>query len=87
MTDRAAQAIKAILDRIEHSQGEALRLVAGPDGQLALMLDDVKQDDAIVIEDGPIVFLVIQTPLPDGFEGSTLDIDETPDGTAIMLSH
>ena len=52
MTDRAGQAIKAILDRIEHSQGEALRLVAGPDGQLALMLDDVKQDDAIVIEDG-----------------------------------
>jgi hypothetical protein len=56
-----------------------------PDGELALTLDTVREDDTMISQDG-LVFLVIENPLPDGFQGSTLDVSETPDGISIVFS-
>ena len=86
VTDRAAEAIRGMLDMMEHDTGQALRLVADADGGIELALDSPREDDNLVSHDG-LTFLLIETPLPDSLRGSTLDVDDTTEGTVIVLLH
>ena len=57
-----------------HEPGQALRLALGSGGGMTLVLDGE-----------PV--LLIDSPVPEDLQGSTLDISEKPEGSTIVLSH
>ena len=85
VTERASAALKDILDNMQHESDQALRLILDTGGNLTLNLDMARQDDGVVTHQGAAV-LFVEAPLPEGLEGATLDVSETPQGPSLVLS-
>ena len=86
VTGRATSALKDMLDGMAHEPGQALRLALGSGGGMTLVLDTERAGDNVVSHEGEPV-LLIDSPVPEDLQGSTLDISEKPEGSTIVLSH
>ena len=85
ITGRANAALRQMLDGMEHRPDQALRLVAGADGNIALSLDTQRQSDNVVSDEGTAV-LFIDSPVAGALQGRTLDVGEGPGGSTLVLS-
>ena len=85
VTESATAVLRDMLDKMERRPGQALRLVADSEGSFTLSLDTERRGDEVVSHEGTPV-LLIETPIPESLLGSTLDVNETPQGAQIVLS-
>ena len=85
VTEDATGALNSILKGMRHDPGQALRVAVNPQGNITLVLDAERPGDAVVWYQGTAV-LLIESPLPAGLQGTTLDVNETPDGPRIVFS-
>jgi Fe-S cluster assembly iron-binding protein IscA len=84
VTPDATQALKRILDDIDHEEGQVLRLVADMEGRLGLALDTENDDDQVVQYDGSTV-LVVAPPISTQLSGATLDAKNTSEGLNLTI--
>ena len=84
VTDRAAEALKHVLDGLPHGPGDALRLSLGPDGAVVVAVDAKYPDDAVV-EHARAEVLYIGPDIVEAFAGKTLDTSASSAGTQIVI--
>jgi hypothetical protein len=81
VTERAAAALKDILDGMAQQPSQALRLVV----DISLALDIAREGDQVVSRlEGDV--LLIESPLPESLKDVVLDVGETPTGTSLVLT-
>ena len=84
VTERAKEKLKSILlSKVDNPQA-ALRLTATGQGQLGLMVDVETPGDEVVEHQGSKV-LLIEKELATRLEGTTLDVEDTPDGPELAV--
>ena len=85
ITERVPAALMDILVNMERGPDHALRLVWDSIGSFTLALDVQREGDEVVSHQGaPVLF--VESPLPEGLQGNTLDVDESLEVPKIMLS-
>jgi Fe-S cluster assembly iron-binding protein IscA len=83
VTERAKQELKKMLsDRVDNPLA-VLRLTKSNEG-LGLILDvEMPGDKVVKHEDSKV--LVVETPLADGLQGVTLDVEDTSEGPELVV--
>ena len=86
VTDEA----KELFTTVEHPEGTILRLDPVTDEstgetQIGLSAGEPQGDDQVIEHDG-VSLLHIADPVSEAFDGSTLNLVETPEGPAIGLT-
>jgi len=84
ITDAAKVELKRILDENSQDPSMLLRLTAGPDGSLGLILDKAAQDDNLFEHDG-ITVLAIEKGLAGMMNGISMDIEDTDEGPMLTF--
>jgi len=84
-TERAKQELKRILNANTDEAEACLRLTANNQGQLALAIDVERQGDQVVEHEDSKVLLV-EKELADTLQGITIDVEDTPEGTRLVIS-
>jgi Fe-S cluster assembly iron-binding protein IscA len=85
VTERAKQELKKILSANTDEPSACLRLTANEQGQLGLSIDVERDgDQAIEHEDSKV--LLVEKELADALEGITIDAEDTPEGTKLVVS-
>ena len=85
VTERATAALLEILNGMPHESAQSLRLLADSSGNITLTPDTARASDVVVTHNGEAV-LLIESPLPSGLEGATLDVGDFAAGPEITLS-
>jgi len=85
VTERAKQELKRILTTNTDKPEACLRLASNELGQLGLAIDVEKEDDHVVEHEDSKVLLV-EKDLADTLQGSTIDVEDTPDGAKLGIS-
>jgi Fe-S cluster assembly iron-binding protein IscA len=85
VTDKARETLKELLLSNSDDPGMSLRLVANPPGQFGLALDREAEGDQVVKQEGTKV-LLIGHELANIADGTTLDVQYTPDGPKLSIS-
>lgn len=75
VTEKAAAALKYILDKADHEPEQLLRLISGPGG-LGLALDTEREGDHVVEHEGEKI-MVIAPDLAERLSSVTLDNTQT----------
>jgi Fe-S cluster assembly iron-binding protein IscA len=84
VTESARQELKKILlDNVDMPQAR-LRLVNREEGELGLGIDIEMPGDELVEYDGMAV-LVVEKELANNLDGVTIDVDETPEGSELVI--
>ncbi len=87
-TDRAKAALKRLLDQEPHEPGHLIRMVTDIHGHHHLSWDRQEPDDQVVTCQGEPVLVIkarIAEHLCEHHPGATLDVEEGPDGPALVL--
>jgi Fe-S cluster assembly iron-binding protein IscA len=85
VTERAKQELKRILTTNTDKPEACLRLISNEQGQLGLAIDVEKEDDqAVEHEDSKV--LLVEKDLADTLQGSTIDVEDTPEGARLAIS-
>lgn len=84
ITDAAKVELKRILDENSQDPSMLLRLTAGPDGSLGLILDKAAQGDNLFEHDG-ITVLAIEEGLAGMMNGISMDIEDTDEGPMLTF--
>lgn len=84
ITAAAKVELKRILDENSQDPSMLLRLTAGPDGSLGLILDKAAQDDNLFEHDG-ITVLAIEKGLAGMMNGISMDIEDTDEGPMLTF--
>lgn len=85
VTDKARETLKELLLSNGDDPEISLRLVAKPPGQFGLALDREAEGDQVVEQEGTKVLLVGHE-LANIADGTTLDMQDTPDGPKLSIS-
>jgi len=85
VTEEAKKELKEKLLANTDDPELALRLKGGPGGQLGLVLDREAPGD-YVVEHEEAKVLLIGEELADVVEGVTLDVQDTPEGSKLVIS-
>ena len=85
ITDKAKQTLKGILENSVDWPGARLRLMDRGQGKLGLGVDIEAPGDHIVEYEG-IKVMVVEPELAIKLQGVTLDVDDTPEGTELVIS-
>ena len=85
VTERAKQELKKILSSKVDNPLAGLRLItSGPRGQFGFSIDVEMPGDQVVDYEGSKVLLV-ESELATRLEGHTLDMEDTAEGTQLVL--
>jgi len=84
VTERAAQALKAILDRIDTQHGECVRLATIGHDRVGLTVDVERHGDEVVTHEDQIV-LVLDRETARELDGVTLKYKHTGEGGGFTL--
>lgn len=85
VTDKARETLKELLLSDSDDPEMSLRLVANQPGQFGLALDREAEGDQVVEQEGTKV-LLIGHELANIADGTTLDVQDTPDGPKLSIS-
>ena len=85
VTEDATATLSQILDNTVHRPNQVLRLNADSEGNVKFTLDTATEDDSVVTHEGSVV-MIIESPLPESLQGTTLDVERTPSGPTLILS-
>ena len=85
ITEQATEALMNMLEGMSREPEQLLRLSATDDGQISLLLDFPEEGDTVIEHQGTPV-LLIESPLPVGLVGSTLDVGQTAQGEGIVIT-
>lgn len=85
VTDRAAEELRKALVDASPETDQTLRLRALPEGDLALSLDQRREDDEVV-QSGGTDILVVAAGLLEAFGEVTIDWRETAEGGQFVVS-
>ena len=85
VTEKAKQELSKILSKKVDWPGARLRLVDRGEGRLGLGIDIETSGDQIIEYEGKKLLLV-ESELANNLKGITLDVDNTPEGTELVLS-
>ncbi len=85
VTERARQELKKILTDKVDWPGARLRLIDRGQGNLGLGIDIEAPGDQVVEHDG-LKILVVESKLAANLSGVTLDVDDSPEGSELVLS-
>lgn len=84
VTDAAKEHLAQALESNQEEEGAAcFRLVKSEDDRLAMVLGEQLNEDEVVEHDGKAV-LALDGELAPVVEGRTLDIEENPEGEAVL---
>ena len=86
VTQSARQELNRILLTTVDMPQARLRLFPRDQGELGLGLDIEMPGDELVEYDGSAV-LVVEKGLASNLQGVTLDVDNTPNGTELVISY
>ena len=85
VTKRAREVLKGILsEKVDNPQAGLRLITSGQRGQFALSIDIEMPGDHVVEHKGSKVLLVDEG-LAARFEGTTLDVEDTPRGPMLVL--
>ncbi len=85
VTDKAAQHLRETLSREEErAPGAAFRIVKAEKGH-RLTLDEAKEGDQVFEHEGEN-YLLLDTEVGEALSNATLDVQESPEGTGLILS-
>lgn len=85
-TDRAREALAALLDSEEHEPGHLIRMVSDIYGGFHLVYDERKETDQVVEFEGRPILVIdasISEHLVEHIKGDTLDVEMTDDGPTL----
>lgn len=84
-TNRAKEELKRIQEaNVTEAEGH-LRLAADDYGQLHLVMDEEREGDEVIeFEESKV--LLVERELADMLVGVTLDVEETSDGSELVIS-
>ena len=85
ITERAKQELKKILARKVNWPGARLRLIDRGKGKLGLGIDIETPGDHVIEYEGSKI-LLIEPELASNLKAITLDVDNTSEGTELVLS-
>ena len=85
VTEKAAEELKSIQQSQGLAGGQTLRLVWQPGMGFGLAIDEPQKDDQVV-HTGDEDVLVIGTDIADALDGATIDGEESPEGTRLIIS-
>jgi Fe-S cluster assembly iron-binding protein IscA len=85
ITERAKQELSKLLAEKVDWPGARLRLIDRGQGKLGLGVDIEAPGDRIVEYEGRKV-LIVEPELAKSVQGVTLDVDDTPEGTELVVS-
>ncbi len=84
VTDAAKAHLAQALETTQEEEGAAcFRLVKSDDDRLAMVLGEQLNEDTVVEHDGKAV-LAMDGELAPVVEGRTLDVEENPEGEAVL---
>jgi len=86
VTEGARQELRRILLTNVDMPQACLRLLSRDQGELGLGIDIEMPGDELVEYDGSAV-LVVEKGLAGNIEGITLDVDDTPNGTELVICY
>ncbi len=86
VTEQARQELKRILSTKTDMPQARLRLIDRGEEELGLGIDIEMPGDELVVHDGSIV-LVVEHELAERLKGITIDVDNTPEGSQLVLCH
>ncbi len=82
VTDKAAQYVRETLKK--ESAPRAFRIVGIEEGY-RFALDEAQESDQVFEHEGEN-YLLLDTEVGEALSGATLDVQESPDGTRLILS-
>jgi Fe-S cluster assembly iron-binding protein IscA len=86
VTEGARRELKRLLlDNVDFSQAR-LRLMSRDEGELGLGIDIEMPGDKTVEYDG-VAVLVVEEKLAENLHGVTIDVEETPEGSELVILH
>ncbi|MFQ5744678.1 MAG: hypothetical protein ACE5HV_13985 [Acidobacteriota bacterium] len=71
------------MNRLRAAENQAMRLIAGADNELALLMDGLNDEDLTFEVDGEVV-LIVDPELSQHLDGRTLDISSDADEAWIL---
>jgi Fe-S cluster assembly iron-binding protein IscA len=86
VTERAAAALKDLLEQQNPGPDQVLRLIYDTDSSVKLVLDTKAADDQVVDHQGQPV-MVIEPAISQDLAGTTLDSTGTEGTVALTLQH
>ena len=84
ITDAAKAELKRILSENSQDSSELLRLTAGPEGSLGLIIDKATEGDNIFEHEG-IRVLAIEAELAGMMHGVSMDVEDTDEGPMLTF--
>ena len=84
ITQAGLDELKRILNEHSDDTQAVLRLTTDEKGTLGLILDTDTPEDQVLEHEGSKL-LIIEPNLAATLEGITIDVDETPDGLALVM--
>jgi hypothetical protein len=85
VTDDAKLALKSVLTAKTDEAEACLRLYVDNQGKLQLAVDKGKKGDQTIEHEGSILLLA-EEDLADKCEGLTIDVENTPEGTRLIIN-
>ena len=85
VSERAREELKKILTANTDEPEACLRLTGDDQGQLGLAIDVERQGDQVVEHEDSKV-LLLETELADTLQEITIDAEDTPEGTRLVIS-
>ena len=85
VTEKAKKELQKLLDTKVDWPGAILRLMDRGQGKLGLGIDVEAQGDIVVEHEGNKL-LVVDPELAGSIKGITLDVDDTPNGSELVIS-
>ena len=84
VTNRAAEVLRATLQKADPEPGQALRLVPRPEGRFRLRLDDERKGDQVVKAAGEKI-LVMSPDAAEALSGAVIDTRDTEEGPKLAI--
>ncbi len=84
VTDKSAQHLRETLSREEESAPGAFRIVKTEEGY-RFTLDEAKEGDHVFEHEGEN-YLLLDTEVGEALSNATMDAQESPEGTRLILS-
>lgn len=84
VTERAREQLKAVRDQVAEQPDVCLRLGPVAEGQLGVFPDTGTETDQVVEHDGTVVLLV-DPKVAAAIDGTTIDLEESDEGTRLTL--
>ena len=84
ITNRAAELLRTTFVKADPKSGQALRLVATPEGRFRFGLDEERKDDRVVKAGGEKI-LVMSPDAAEALSGAVIDVRDTDQGPKLAI--